>query len=252
VQNIYKTGEALFRQFQRAVLGTPLIEEPVVLGMRVSYQTDKTLVRRFQREVLWGCFHNNDLEPERYFRSKVKSGEYVLILATEGDEILGGVVIEHDWSTGKKIMLIAWVAVNEIHRGRNIGTLLIEEALVYAKTNGALILLGEIENPEKFKEEESAFGNPEKRVKFYSRFGCQRLEVPYVVPVADGTEEMGMMLTLFPLSEEQATATEISIPEFALFIEELVEDDNTEASLALIEASQGTVQMTPYRKLYCS
>ncbi|MNG35807.1 hypothetical protein D3C84_1226290 [compost metagenome] len=61
-----------------------------------------------------------------------------------------------------------------------------------------------------------------------------------------------MMLTLFPLSEEQAIATEISIPEFALFVEEFVGMDETESSEILIESAKGTVQMTSYRELYNS
>lgn len=253
VTNLYSTGDSFFSRFQNFFRGITPVEsavDPAELGMRVSFRSDKASLVRFQREVLKKCFHEYDLEPERYFNSKVRSGDYVVLLVEEGAEILGGIVIEHSWSMGKKIMLIAWVAVNEKHRGRDIGTLLVDEAISYAKANEALVLVGEVENPEKFKAEESAFGDPVKRVKFYSRFDCKRLEVPYVVQVCDGTEELGMMLTLFPLSAEQASATEISLPEFALFIEELVEMDETEASDELIRVARGVVHMTSYRDLY--
>lgn len=207
---------------------------------------------RFHRDVLRTCFHKYDLDSARQFLSNVQSGDYNVFLAMENAEILGGIVIEHSWSMGKKVMLIAWVAVSENHRGRDIGTLLVKQAISYAKANEALILLGEVENPDEFEEEDPAYGNPDKRVKFYSRFDCQRLEVPYVVKMYNGHEEFGMMLTLFPLSEEQVTATEISSPEFSLFVKEFVEMDETESAEILIESARGTVQMTPYRKLYGS
>lgn len=234
---------------------TPSSIPPVEPGIRASFQTDKKVLKKFYENILVECFHSHDLDSKRLFLSNVRSGDYNVLLVEEVneagvDEILGGIVIEHSWSMGKKVMLIAWVGVSEKHRGRDIGTLLVSEAISYAKSHEALILLGEVENPEEYEEEESGYGNPERRVRFYSRFDCKRLEVPYVVQVGGGAEEFGMMLTLFPLSEEQSAATEISIPEFALFMTELVGMDGTEASEALIESAQGTVKMTSYRELY--
>ena len=257
MRTIYKTVKAWFGQLQKALNGAPVVEETLEPGIRVSFQSDAKVLSKFYREILEECFHNNDLDSRRLFISNVRSGEYVVLLVEEVNEtgineILGGIVIEHSWSMDKKIMLIAWVGVRENHRGRDIGTLLVSEAISYAKSHKALMLLGEVENPEKFEEEDSGYGNPTKRVKFYSRFDCKRLEVPYVVQVGGGVEEFGMMLTLFPLSEEQAAAAEIYVPEFALFVQELVGMDGTDASEALIESSIGVVKMTPYRKLYSS
>lgn len=258
--NLYSNESSFFSRVQNFFLGvtTPVpVVAPVAPGIRVSFQTDKIILRRFHRDVLKKCFHKYDLDSAKQLIANVESGDYVVALVEEVNEagineILGGIVIEHSWSMGKKVMLIAWVAVHEKHRGRDIGTLLVNEAISYAKANEALILLGEVENPEEFEEEGSGFGDPAKRVKFYSRFDCKRLEVPYVVKMYNGYEEFGMMLTLFPLSEEQSSATEISIPEFALFIEEFVGMDETESSEVLIESAKGTVQMSSYRELYNS
>jgi hypothetical protein len=147
-------------------------------------------------------------------------------------------------------MLIAWIGVLPEHRRRDIGTLLIEEAKRYARTNEALILLGEVENPEYFEEENLAFGNPRKRVKFYSRFNCQRLEVPYFVPALSDSPEhsFGVMLSMFPLNTEQDEATHLNIPELFVFMEEFAGDDSPEAT-ALLEACKGTVALIPYRSL---
>lgn len=219
-------------------------------GIRVSSATDKPTLVRFHREILKTCFHKYDLDSARQLVSNVCSGDYNVFLAIEDDDILGGIVIEHSWSMGKKVMLIAWVAVDEKHRGRDIGSLLVNQAISYAKDNEALFLLGEVENPNEFVEEDPAYGNPVKRVKFYSRFDCQYLSVPYVVPLRNGQNEFGMMLTLFPLSDEQVTATEISSPLFALFVEEFVGNDETEASETLIEAAKRTVRMISYKHLF--
>lgn len=250
---IYKAIKDWWKQSQRIFWDAPVVDvQESEMGMKIAFQTDKAALGRFHREVLKKCFHKYDLDSARQLIANVKSGDYVVALVEEGDEILGGIVIEHSWSMGKKVMLIAWVAVSKNHRGRDIGTLLVNQAISYAKANEALILLGEVENPEEFEEEDPAYGDPAKRVKFYSRFDCQRLEVPYVVKMYNGDEEFGMMLTLFPLSEEQVTATEISSPELSLFVKEFVEMDETESAEILIESANGTVQMTPYRKLYGS
>lgn len=250
---LHRSAITWFDQLQGVLFGrTPSEYKEPALGIEVSFQADSVLLRRFHSEVLKKCFHKHDLDSSRQLIANVRSGDYVVALAREGDEILGGIVIEHSWSMGKKVMLIAWVAVEEKHRGRDIGTLLVNQAISYAKANEALILLGEVENPDEFEEEGSAYGNPVKRVKFYSRFDCQYLSVPYVVPLRNGQNEFGMMLTLFPLSAEQVSATEMSSPEFALFMEEFVGNDETSASEALIEASKGIVRMVPYKKLFGS
>lgn len=250
-----RVGGSFFPSVQNFFRGN-VPAEPLMLSVgeefQISFHTDKSVMRHFQMGVLKECFHVSELESERWFMSKVKSGDYVVALATEGGEILGGIVIERSWSMKEKVMLIAWLAVSEKHRGRDIGTLLVEQAVAYAKENGALVLLGEVENPEVFEEEEPAYGDPVKRVKFYTRLGCKRLEVPYVVQVRGGLEEFGMMMTLFPLSEEQRSATELCIPEFSLFMEELVGANETAATEALIAASTGSVRMTDYHELYGS
>jgi hypothetical protein len=176
-------------------------------------------------------------------------GDYTVILVQEGRDILGGVVLEHSWSTGNKFMLIAWLAVNESYRNKRIGTLLVEEALKYAKANGVSYLFGEVEDPDVYEETDPAYGDPRKRVDFYSRFDCQRVEVPYVIEDEDEEPLFGSMFTLFPLTEEQRTATEIVDDDFADFMEEVVHSDMEEAEI-LVEACRGTVKLTPYKKLF--
>lgn len=218
--------------------------------MKVSRATGIRLLCKFHREVLQECFESDDLDTVRDFVLYTRFGDYTVIIVEENNEILGGVVLEHSWSTEKKIMLIAWIAVKEQHRGRNIGSLLVEEAKTFARNNGALILLGEVAHPDVFSEENPAHGDPHKRVQFYSRFGCQRLEVPYVIPSLETTEErFGIMLTLFPLSLEQETATELDFPEFSAFMEEFVESVTTDTQ-ALVEVCKDVVPLVPYKKLF--
>lgn len=249
MKTVYKSVQTWFSRFVTPSLPVPEIThyEP---GIRVASISDKETLKRFHQDVLKTCFHKYDLDSVRQLIANVKSGDYNVFLALEGDEILGGIVVEHSWSMGMDAMLIAWVAVSENHRGRDVGTLLVKQAISYAKANGAEFLLGEVENPDEFVEESPAYGNPAKRVKFYSRFDCQYLSVPYVVPMRNGENEFGMMLTLFPLSEEQVTATEISSPTFALFIEEFVGNDETEASETLVEAARKPTRMIPYKHLF--
>jgi GNAT superfamily N-acetyltransferase len=244
-----KTGESL-RTFQRTFLGHTKVEkEP---GVKTTYTTDEALLHRFHEEIIQQCFDKDDSGPVEELVDEVLAGEGVVLLTTEGTEILGGVVISHYWSTGKKIMLVSWLGVDEKHRSRNIGSLLIEEALSYARANGALVLLGEVEDPNWFKETESAHGDPAKRVKFYSRFDCKKMEVPCYIPAFYDHQEpiFGVMLSLFPLSEEQKTATEMFLPELPVFVEELMGQDTDQESLDFVEACRGPVALTPFRTLF--
>lgn len=217
--------------------------------LTVALETKKRELAKVHREVLQSCFEDKYLESENQLVSNVKDGTCAVFSVRENFTILGTVVIEHVWAVGKKVMLISWIGVIPAARGRNVGTLLIEEAVNYAKTNGAVVLLGEVEDPEKFDESDPAYGNPAKRVEFYSRFNCQRMDIPYVVQLEDESEEFGMMLTMFPLSAEQTSAEFIDVPELSLFIDEFVGVNETAASERLVKASCEPVGLTPFRSL---
>lgn len=243
-----KVGGVL-HTFQCAFLG-----KTEQTGIKMSYATNENTVSKFQQDIVEQCFPQEDAGTLEELMADVEADDCAVIVAKENNEILGGVVVSHYWSTGKKVMLISWLAVHENHRGRNVGTLLIEEAMSYARKNGALILLGQVENPDIFKESRSAYGNPTKRVKFYSRFDCQRLEVPCYIPAFYDHQEpvVGIMLTLFPLSEEQKMATELYLPELSVFVEELVGYDTGQESLDFVAACKESVSLSSFRDLYCS
>lgn len=244
VKSLYKTGENVCRSFQRSVFRSK--------QLKTSYVNDEASVSEFHQKIIQQCFDSGDAGTIEELMADVVAGDCAIIVVREGKRILGGVVVEHYWSTSKKIMLIAWLAVDENQRGRNIGTLLVEEARSYARANGALILLGQVKNPDLFEEVIPAYGDPLKRAKFYSRFDCKRMEVPCYVPAFYDHQEpiYGVMLTLFPLSAEQALMTEIYVPELALFVDELVGQDMGKESRTFVEACEDTVALTPFRELY--
>lgn len=247
--NLLDKAGGVLRTFQRALLG-----EPEETGITIVYVKDEASVSRLHQNTIEQCFPKGDTGTVEELMDDVEAGDCAVIVAKEDNEILGGVVVSHYWSTEKKVMLISWLAVHENHRGRNIGTLLIEEAMSYARDNGALILLGQVENPDIFEESHPAYGNPAKRVKFYSRFDCQRLEVPCYVPAFYDYQEpiVGVMLILFPLSEEQRVMKEVFLPELPDFVEELVGWDINQKSLDFVDACKEKVSLTPFRELYCS
>jgi GNAT superfamily N-acetyltransferase len=247
-----RQSSEFLRKLQNIFLGIPTNQFLSPSRLTVSYKTDNASIRRFHREIIGKCFPVDERGSAKGILADVKAGNCAVFLVEEGRKILGGVVVNHYWSTGKKIMLLTWLAVQESQRGRNVGTLLVEEAVAYAKANEAALLLGQIEDPSMFEEEISAYGNPKKRVQFYTRFGCKRLEVPCYVPAFEVHQEpvRGIMLTMFPLSQEQEIATEISLPELPVFVEELLGYETDPESLSFVEACKGTVALTPFGELF--
>jgi GNAT superfamily N-acetyltransferase len=232
--------------------GNPFKTSPNSITLTVSYKTDKASVHKFHREVIGKCFPEDDRGSAKDILAEAKAGNCAVLLVEEGRKILGGAVVNHYWSTGKKIMLLTWLAVQESQRGRNVGTLLVEEAVAYAKANEASLLLGQVKDPSMFEEEISAYGNPKKRAHFYTRFNCKRLEVPCYVPAFEAHQEplRGIMLTMFPLSQEQEIATEVNLPELPVFVEELLGYETDPESLSFVEACKGIVALTPFRELF--
>lgn len=243
----------LFRKLKSKVFRKFSKESPVdPKGLTVSYRTDIASVSKFHRNIIEQCFPEDDTGTVAELMADVEAEDCAILLVEEGKNILGGVVVEHYWSTGRKVMLVVWLGVDENHRGRNIGTLLIEEAMSYARVNGASVLLAQVKNPDMSAEVASAYGDPLRRVQFYSRFGCKRMEVPCYIPAFTEDQEpvVGTMLTLFPLSAEQDDATEICLPELAVFVDEYVGQDAGKESRDFVEACKGTVALTSFRTLF--
>lgn len=249
VSNLYRNGRNVLHSFRHKILRTQIRTAP---KLKASYIADEVSVSKFHQDVIQQCFAKEDAGSVAELMADLELGGCAIIVVKEGNEILGGLIVFHYWSTGKKIMVVSWLCVDEKHRSRNIGSLLIEEAMSYAKANGALILLAEVKNPDFYPESHPAYGNPLRRARFYSRFDCKRLEVPCYIPAFNEEQEPvhGLMLTLFPLSEEQAALTEFYLPELAEFVDDLIGQDMDKESRDFVAACEGIVSLTPFRTLF--
>jgi GNAT superfamily N-acetyltransferase len=128
-------------------------------------------------------------------RTGAEDGNTV-VLATldDGDRPVAGAV--GDWSAESGVALLSYLAVRPGQRGGGVGG----ELLAVATKNWRerwqpALMLAEIEHPGAHGASDG-YGDPDKRVRFYARYGVRALAVPYFQPgLAPGSPRVyGVML----------------------------------------------------------
>ena len=160
-------------------------------------------------------FYQNDfIEEERkslnHLKNLMDNSHYKLILGFDEDKLIGYSFVcdnKHD----KKVWL-DYIAIIEGNRGKNYGSIFLKKLMDNFKNNFDGMFF-EIEKPDS--------SNPDyvfqlKRLKFYSQFELEKLELNYKIPTEDG----GFPIDLYykPFSKNEKSITYKEIMEAVLFV----------------------------------
>ena len=146
---------------------------------------DLDLLRRVYAEVLEPAFSADELESEESFRSALvesdRDPQTLALVAVEPDSGSSGDpvgVVIGEWYQASGVLLIGYVAVRADRRGAGLGGSLMRVAFErWFPTTGCVIVLGEVEDPRHFDEQEAI-----RRLRFHGRAGGSLLNIPYFQP----------------------------------------------------------------------
>jgi len=151
--------------------------------LRVKFGLD--LLHRVYAELLEPAFSVDELESEEFFRSSLVESDQdpqtLALVAVDpnsvpSDDPVGTVIGKWYQATG--VLLIAYVTVRADRRGAGIGESLMRLAVErWFPSIGCTLVLGEIEDPRHFDEQEAI-----RRLRFHGRVGGSLLRIPYFQP----------------------------------------------------------------------
>lgn len=164
------------------------------MSVRVEPASDMRQLERAYVEILAPSFAASELTPRSAFLAQARSGALVALLAWLDDVLCGVIVGERTGST----MLIAWLAVRADLRGHGVGSALLDVAKEeWMRSPDVKLVLAELERPDMHVADE-AFGDPDRRLRFYAGHGVAALNFPYYQPpIAEGMPRVrGLLLAL--------------------------------------------------------
>jgi len=162
--------------------------------------TDASTLAHAYESVLAPSFPPTELVPLDAFVAGGTAGHLDVLVASPdgGGEPLGAIVGERHGDG----VLVDWLAVAGATRGGGVGRALIEAGLRRWLDGGALVVLGEVERPDRF-EAHPRYGDPARRLAFYERLGASVLDVPYYQPpIAEGMPRLpGLLLVVLAAAD---------------------------------------------------
>jgi GNAT superfamily N-acetyltransferase len=160
------------------------------------------LTQRFYREILVPSFPPEELVGPWWEEGDRHGSPFLLALSPDG-EVLGGSLGE--WYPSSRVLLLAYLAVRPGHRGRGIGTRLMEEVARRWYPNYRLVL-GEIEDP---RHRPETGQDPWLRIRFYRGFDVKAVKAPYFQPRLrpSSPRVYHMILSVFAASEDALSAS---------------------------------------------
>jgi GNAT superfamily N-acetyltransferase len=132
----------------------------------------------------------------------------VLAALEDGEGERPAAVAVGDWSPESGVALLSYLAARSGRRGAGVGGELLAAAMAdWRERWRPALVLAEIEHPSAHAAS-AAYGDPEKRVRFYARRGMRALDVPYFQPgLRPGSPRMyGFMLCALEVGAEGAGA----------------------------------------------
>jgi GNAT superfamily N-acetyltransferase len=124
------------------------------------------------------------------------SSVFAALDTDEGEDERPAAAAVGDWSPETGVALLSYLAVRSGRRGTGVGGELLAAAMAdWRERWRPALVLAEIEHPSAHAASE-AYGDPDKRVRFYARRGMRVLDVPYFQPgLRPGSPRMyGFML----------------------------------------------------------
>lgn len=169
--------------------------------------TDASELAHAYESVLAPSFPPTELVPVDVFVAGGTTGHLdVLVARPDGGGEPLGVIVGERHGDG---VLVDWLAVSGAMRGGGVGGALIEAGLRRWLDGGALVVLGEVERPDRFGTH-PRYGDPERRLAFYDRLGATALDVPYYQPpIAEGMPRLPGLLLVVLAAADPAPAPRI-------------------------------------------
>ena len=154
-------------------------------------------------EVLTPSFPPEERGGLEELRASAIGGNTSVLAAVDEDEQPTAVAVG-DWSPEIGVVLLSYLAVRSGRRATGVGGDLLTAAMAdWRERWRPAIVLAEIEHPLAHSASE-AYGDPEKRVRFYARRGMRALDAPYFQPgLRPGSPRMyGFMLCTLEVTAE--------------------------------------------------
>jgi len=200
---------------------------------------DERGVSRFYRRILAPHFRPGELGSEEDIVAGLRDGSATALVArTEDGELVGGSVCE--WFPRSRVLLLSYIAVLPGHRSQGVGTRILEAGLrSWTAGFSPALIVAEVEDPRHY-DDDTAFGDPVRRVRLYERIGARVLPLPYFQPaLAPGQERVRhLMLMVLGGSAAPAGAREVDGRVVERFLAEYLEAAEGVARPADPEARQ--------------
>ena len=227
-------------------------------ALRIFASTDLAPgeLEAFYDEVLAPSFDSAELEERAELLANLSDDASVTrgaIAYDEANQIIGGVV--GDWFAESRVMLISYLAARPGLRGHGTGRRLLDEVLpAWTSRFGALLSVAEVENPQFYHDDEE-HGDPEARLRFYTRLGAKIVAIPYFQPALSAGQPRVQNLFLMVLSAAPSVLREgngVDAATVRCFIEEYVtgsegdvDDDEVRALRAALRANAAIPLLDP-------
>ncbi|KDA05881.1 hypothetical protein DC31_15105 [Microbacterium sp. CH12i] len=210
---------------------------------------DPALLRRVHAEVLEPNFPATELTALDEFVSAALDGKLDVLVAHAGHTphgAISGAIVGERFGPA---LLIAWLAVTPQQRSCGIGSALLAAGSArWISLPGVELVLAEIERPDVHRTHEQ-FGDPQRRLEFYTRAGAGALVVPYYQPpIGAGMPRVrGLLLTVIAAAAPTPIPRTLTVGETAV-VRDLIEatmgsaamaDEETAAVFAAIEDPAG-------------
>src|SRR5215471_6098379 len=138
------------------------------------------------------AFPANERHPLNIIKDRVKKGLNIAYIGRLNNKVVFMALL---WPLkNTKFILLDYMATSSRQRGKNIGSLFMQEMRASLEKEGKHFIM-EIENPEFGDNKEER----EKRVAFYRKNGAKELKsVRYILPALQRSKPTEMILMIFP------------------------------------------------------
>lgn len=154
---------------------------------------------RVVEEVLLPSFPPEELSSREQFELGFRADVFLTMAAFDDAGTPLAAAIGMAPTEPGDVILLTWLAVGERGRGQGIGGTLLDTTLAdWQARYRPYLVVGEVEDPD-FHEGSAATGDPRARLRFYYRHGARRIDLPFVMPLAnaEATRVDHMMLLAF-------------------------------------------------------
>ena len=151
------------------------------------------LVQTAFDEVLRPSFSTEELPGLATIAGGLRSGAVLSVAVDDDGRTLAASFTEHDPESG--IDLLGYLATRPGLRSKGTGSRMLDHVAGRWQTMDRALVLGEIHDPRAWPDEEDE--KPGARLRFYERWGCGVLDVPWVQPsLGAGLERVSDMLLI--------------------------------------------------------